>query len=108
MDVDLHGSLDADEYDAALDRLAAEAADGVPDGTSTDAVWDAVGHVVPQLTAPTCRRVLELAESDPDEALVETVATERASDDAERLRARAVSAIVEDVTARVDGRRGDR
>lgn len=111
--------LDADGYDGLLDRLAADAAGrvgerrpderGASDGDErgedadpvVDAVWGAVGDVVPELTDHACRRVLEHADHEPDAALVEEVATHRGSDDAERLRARALTALVADVQDRV-------
>lgn len=139
--------LDADGYDALLDRLAADAAgrarkddgdrggeldasggrdaggaadaaDGgrdaggaqdAPDAgrdeepdVGIDALWGAVGDVVPELTDSDCRRVLELADSEPDAALVEEVTSHRDSDGAERLRARALTVLVADLRDRLE------
>jgi len=101
MDADLDGDLDPESYDELVADLAADAATELPDRSRTDAVWDTVGAVVPKLSDPVCRRVLELADSEPNDALVEQVTSERGSDDAERLRAEALTALVADVEARV-------
>lgn len=96
--------MDAGAYDDLLDDLAAAVDDRAgADGDATDAVWTAVGDVVPQLTEPVCERVLELSDTQPDEALVDHVTSERASDDAERLRAEAVTALVGDLETRLAG-----
>jgi hypothetical protein len=101
MDLDLDGELDADAYDELVDDLAAEAAGEIPGRSRSDAVWDAVGAVVPQMTDDVCERVLTLADSEPRDALVEQVTSERDSDDAETLRAEALTALVGDVEARI-------
>lgn len=94
----MDADLDAEEYDALLERLAADA----PDAEPADAAWDAVGDVVPEMTGPVCERVLELSDHGADEALVDEVTSLRASDDAEQLRARAVTALVADLQARLE------
>lgn len=104
MDVDLDADLDAEAYDTLVGDLAAEAAKELPDQSRADAVWDAVGAVVPRMSDPVCERVLELAENEPDDALVEQVTDERDSDDAETLRAEALTALVADVEERVAAR----
>lgn len=91
--------LDAAQYDAVLERLVASLADEA--GGPGDAVWDVAGEVVPELTEPVCRRILEHADADPDAALVEEVTSHRGSDDAELLRARALTVLVADLRARV-------
>lgn len=101
MDVDLDADLDAEAYDALVAELAADAAEELPDRSRSDAVWDAVGAVVPRMTDPACERVLDLAANEPDDALVEQVTEERESDDAEALRAEALTALVADVEERV-------
>lgn len=101
MDADLHGDIDADEYDDLVADLADEAALELPGRSRSDAVWDAVGGVVPQLSDAICERVLDLADSEPDDALVEEVTSERDSDDAEQRRAQALTALVGDVEARL-------
>ncbi|AGN00509.1 hypothetical protein L593_02790 [Salinarchaeum sp. Harcht-Bsk1] len=107
MDADLAGDLDAEQYDDLVADLAAQATTELPDRSRADAVWDTVGTVVPQLTDPVCNRVLDLADSEPRDALVEQVTSERGSDDAERLRAEALTALVGDVEARVVADTGD-
>lgn len=107
----LDGDLSQDAYDDLVDRLAGDAAnrtvegaretDGDYVGALRDAVWESVARAVPSLTEPVCRRVLELGANDPDEELVDAVADERRSDDDERLRAQAVTVLVQDVTARI-------
>jgi hypothetical protein len=104
MDVDFDADLDAEAYDALGAELAAEAAAELPERSRPDAVWDAVGAVVPRMTDAVCERVLELAEHEPDDALVEQVTEERESDDAETLRAEALTALVADVEERVAAR----
>lgn len=101
MDVALDGTLDADEYDELVGALAEEAAAALPDRSRSDVVWDAVGAVVPQMTDRVCERVLDLAGGEPDDALVEQVTAERGSDEAETLRAEALTALVADVEERV-------
>ncbi|WP_248515872.1 hypothetical protein [Salinarchaeum laminariae] len=101
MDAELHGELDAEEYDELVGALATEAADELPMQNRSDAVWDTVGALVPQMTDAVCERVLELADSDPQDALVEQVTDERDSDDAETVRAEALTALVGDVEARL-------
>jgi len=108
----LDGDLRPEAYAELVDRLAGEAADRTVDDARErgdddyvealrNAVWDTVGRIVPELTEPVCRRVLELADHEPDEALVDAVTEERHSDEAERLRAEAVTVLVHDVTARI-------
>lgn len=101
MNAELHAELDADEYDELVETLANEAATELPMRNRSDAVWDTVGEVVPQLTDAVCERVLELADSEPRAELVEQVTAERGSGDAETLRAEALTALVGDVDARV-------
>lgn len=101
MDSDDGPPLGAAEYDDLVDRLAAAAADDLPDRSRSDAVWDAVGDVVPRMTDTLCERVLVLADSEPDAGLVAEVTSERGSDDAEQLRARALTALVGDVETRL-------
>lgn len=97
----MDAELSAEEYDELLDRLATDARDDADGRPGADAVWDAVGAVVPRMTDPVCERVLELADNEPDDALVEQVTEERESDDAETLRAEALTALVADVEERV-------
>jgi hypothetical protein len=104
MDVDLDADLDPEAYDSLVGDLAAEAAEALPEQSRPDAVWDAVGAVVPRMTDSVCERVLELAENEPDDALVAQVTEERESDDAETLRAEALTALVADVEERVAAR----
>lgn len=101
MAADLDGNLDAETYDELVADLAADAAAELSDRSRSDAVWDAVGAVVPRMTDPVCERVLELADNEPDDALVQQVTAERESDDAEALRAEALTALVADVDDRV-------
>lgn len=101
MDPEDGSPLGTAEYDDLVDRLADEAADDLPDRSRSDAVWEAVGDVVPRMTDAVCERVLALADSEPDAGLVEEVTKERGSDDAERLRARALTALVGDVQTRL-------
>ncbi|GAB3682670.1 hypothetical protein GCM10028857_08960 [Salinarchaeum chitinilyticum] len=101
MDVDLHDELDADAYDELVESLATDAAAELPMRNRSDAVWDTVGAVVPQMTDAVCERVLALADSEPRAELVEQVTAERGSDDAETLRAEALTALVADVEARL-------
>lgn len=101
MDVDFDGELDAAAYDELVDALGAEAAEALPDRARSDAVWDAVGAVVPRLTADVCERILTLADSEPRDELVEQVTSERDSDDGETLRAEALTALVGDVEVRL-------
>lgn len=103
MDAELHEELEAEEYDELVETLADEAAAELPMRNRSDAVWDTVGAVVPQLTDAVCERVLELADSEPRAELVEQVTAERDSGDAETLRAEALTALVGDVETRVGG-----
>ena len=94
--------LDAAAYDdllAELETTVDERRDG--DAADDAVVWEAVGDVVPRLTSAVCEDVLELAAHDPDPALVEEVVQFRQSDDDERLRAEAVTALVADLQDRV-------
>lgn len=97
----MSADLSPEAYDDLLDRLAdgaTEQAEGEPD---TDAIWAAVGQVVPELTDPVSERILDLADSEPDARLVDVVTEERHSDDEEHRRAEAVTVLVQDVEARL-------
>lgn len=110
-DAPLDGDLSPEAYDELVDRLAgdttnrtveaARESDGDYGGALRDAVWESVARVVPHLTEPVSRRVLELADHEPDDELVDAVTEDRSSDDDERLRAEAVTVLVHDVTARI-------
>lgn len=91
--------LDAAAYESLVEGLARDARDG---RSADDPVWDAVGDVVADLTPPVCRRVLEHAANEPQDDVVAEVTEVRESDDAERLRARALTVLVADVRDRVD------
>lgn len=95
----MDADLDAETYDALLADLAADVRDR-PEEERGDAIWDAVGDLVPKMTAPVCARVLDLAEHEPDDTLVAEVMATRASDQDERRRAEAVTALVADLEAR--------
>jgi|GEM_PF-1993020 len=99
---DLDASLGADEYDDLVDALAERAATAPADRSPADGAWDAATEVVPSLTEPVCERILAHADSDPDAVLVAQVTEERGSDDAERRRAEALTALVGDVVARLE------
>lgn len=95
-----------EDYRALVRHLADEArAGGVAESAAAreDAVWDAVGDVVPGLTAEVCESVLAHADREPDAGLVDEVTSARDSGDDERLRARAVTVLVADVRSALAG-----
>lgn len=102
MDAPIDATLDAAGYDALLDSLADDVTERSGTGDRSDAIWDAVGTVVPQLAPPACERLLEHADHEPDDGLVDEVTAFRGSDSDERQRARAVTALVEDLQTRLD------
>lgn len=99
----MDADLSAEAYDDLVDELATTAAEGSRAEPGSDAIWDAVGSVVPELTEPVCRRVVEVADHEPDAELVDVVTEDRRSDGEERLRAQAVTVLVQDVEARLSG-----
>lgn len=106
IDVDVDPDLGADGYDALLDHLATDVYNRSGQGDREDALWDAVATVAPALTPQVCERFLELAAHGPDDGLVDEVTAFRGSDADERQRARAVTALVEDLQARLDDTAG--
>lgn len=88
-------ALDADAFDDLRTDLAAVAAERIDEDTpAEEALWEAVGGVVPELTRPVSDSIVEHSAFSPIEPLVEEVVTQRESDDDERRRAEAITVLL--------------
>lgn len=100
-------AMDPTEYGDLVDDLVEDARPAADATSANEAAWEVVGDLVPELTDDACNCVLEYADHGPNEAVVAVVTDERGSDDVERRRAEAVSALVRDVEAGLEDGRKD-
>lgn len=96
-------ALTATEFEQLRADLLDVATTRIDDETpAEEALWEAVGGVVPELTRPVSDAIIDHSAFDPIGPLVEEVVSQRDSDGDERRRAEAITVLLQEIDTKLD------